>query len=335
MRLLVDLGVVFFALCGGTAAGVGLAHHFAGGTLDRLAPRWRARLRFAGLTAPPLLGLLGVCLAILPSALHLAGLGGDHCLNENEHNHAHLCLLHAPSGVSSLLAAVVAAFAALLLTRLTLALLAGWQARRIFASVLATSTLRQTGAAQFAFESDVPVCVTTGVFRPTIYISSAAIDALGPECVDAALAHERGHVRRHDTRARFVGSLLEAFHVPMLGRELAHHWHEDSEFLCDQYAAKLTDSTTVAEALVRFRRALHETHTGPALAEACLCASDSSLNARVRVLLAADQSAAEETGSVALALGAILLGGGIALQARHLLHHSLESFVGFVAALTN
>ena len=201
--------------------------------------------------------------------------------------------------------------------------------------MLATSTVRPLGRREYLFDSEIPFCVTSGLLRPTIYISSAAVDALGSGCVVAALAHERGHVSRHETRARFVAAVAAAFHVPGHGRSLLLEWQHDSEFVCDQFAARGAGSATiVAEALVRFQRAMLRSQAAPIDAGACLCAQESTLHARVSSLLSSDPSDSDSFSDSATAyvLGVAFLILGGALQAPRL-HHVIESLVGALGSL--
>ncbi len=336
MRLLVDLATAFLLLCAGTSILVAIVHPGLGFLLDRLPPKWRARMRFSALVAPFTVGSLGVIIALLPSFWHAVGIANDHCLNVHAHAHGHLCFIHQPTSGSRLLAAIVLGSAIVLLVRVTLLLDRWWRARRILMSVVATSAVHPLGGRAYLLSSDIPVCVTTGLLRPTIYFSSGAAAALGPDCIRAALAHEHGHVVRHETRARFLGALAETFHLPGLGRSITQRWQEDAELVCDLLAARQVGSATlVAEALVRFQRALLRNGATPICAAACFCPHGSPLTARITTLLATNVERADalddRDGRLAYHLGLIALLVGLGLQARPL-HHALESFVGFLVS---
>ncbi len=334
MKLGIDLATAFLALCATTSILVALAHWGLGGVLDGLTPHWRARVRFSALLAPFTVGALGITIALLPSIGHLMGLADDHCLTPGQHVHAHLCFIHRPTGVSWLLASIVAAAPAAILFRLGWVVLRWWNARRIFGSVIATSCPRPLEDGVYLLDSDVPLCVTVGVITPTIYISSGAIVALGAECSRAALAHERGHLARHETRVRLLGALAATFHLPRLSRSIVQGWQQDAEFVCDRFAARKAGSAAlVAEALIRFQRALLRSRGASLSTEACFCVHGAPLTARVTNLLATsiDTQGDERDGIFAYGLGSVLLVIGVALQAQHL-HHALESFVGVLTS---
>lgn len=334
MKLVVDLVTAFLALSATASILVALAHWGFGGVLDGLPAQWRARVRFSALLAPFTVGAFGVVIALLPSVGHLVGLADDHCLSPGQHAHAHLCFIHRPTGVSWLLASIVAAAAAAILSRIGWVVSRWRNAQRIFRSVIATSWPRPLADGVYLLSLDVPVCVTAGVIKPTIYISSGAIAALGAECSTAALAHERGHLARHETRVRLLGTVAATFHLPGLSRSIVHGWQQDAEFVCDRFAARQAGSAAlVAEALIRFQRALQRSNATPLNAAACLCAHGSALTVRVTNLLAssADTEGDDQDAVLAYGLGSLVLLIGVALQARHL-HHALESFVGVLTS---
>ncbi len=335
MKLLVDLAVVFTLLCAAASATVLCAHYLAKGLLEQLAPERRAKVRALLLAAPVVAGFLGVGVALVPSLLHLVGLASDHCLASVSHAHAHLCFVHRPQGVSTVLSGVVAALGLVLVARIAAVLINSARAHRAFQVVIASSRVTQLPSGAMEFDSEFPVCLTVGILRPRIFISSGAIAALGPECVNAALAHELGHLRRHETRMRLLVSIGSAFHLPVFTESLLRQWHQDSEFICDRYAAKLSGSAAVvADALVRFRRA-QRSPLAPALSVgACLCAQGSQLRTRVTNLLALDVARLNEPsseGGLAYVTGFGLLTLGLLLQAPQL-HHALETLVATLAS---
>lgn len=334
MKLLVDLAIVFIIVCASASLIAGSAHFLCRGLIAQLAPGARARLRLALLFAPLAAGVFAVSAALLPSLLHVAGIAEDHCLAPAAHGHAHLCFVHQAQGSSGALGWAVALLGAILLGRVGLVAARAARAHRAFGAVLASSRIRERAPGILEFDSELPVCLTFGIGRPHVYISSGAISALGPECVEAALAHEQGHLARHETRLRLAASLAGAFHLPLLAEAAQGGWLDDSELLCDRHAARATGSAgVVAEALVRFHRA-HRRLPGPRLlAGACLCADGSRLNARVANLLSLDVRRMDD-GAAGHAwpygLGVGLLALGLALQAPRL-HHALESLVGLLS----
>ena len=96
-------------------------------------------------------------------------------------------------------------------------------------------------------ESAEPRAFTFGYLRPTVAITTALIECLGEEELEAVLHHEAAHVRRRDPlRALVVGSLARAFvFAPLLG-ELARRFQ----------AAKEMDADADVIAVMGSRRAL-------------------------------------------------------------------------------
>ena len=96
-------------------------------------------------------------------------------------------------------------------------------------------------------------CFVAGLFEPTVFISRGALAALGDEELEAALCHERAHIRGRDTLMLFVlafardlapygnGSALEAFKTAR-------------EANADRTAATNAGSLSLAAALVALAR---------------------------------------------------------------------------------
>jgi beta-lactamase regulating signal transducer with metallopeptidase domain len=89
---------------------------------------------------------------------------------------------------------------------------AGWQARldRWQSTIGIASPLRLLASARV----DVPIVV--GWLRPVVIWPAAAVTGMPPEQIDAILAHELAHVRRHDVLVNLLQSVIEAvfFHHP-------------------------------------------------------------------------------------------------------------------------
>lgn len=334
MKMFVEVGLAFFALTAASAVFVAMVHRLGRRVLAARSATWRARIRFTMLLAPVSIGVIGVTVALIPSLLQLAGVANDHCLTAVAHEHSHFCFLHGASTVSRVLAFVVVVCGAVTLARLMVVVWRWWRADRLFTSLITTSKPSTLKGGELVFDSDVPVCVTTGLLAPKVYVSSSAVRALGDDCLAAALMHERGHLLRNETRARLVGALAEAFHVPRLGRSISVKWREDAEYVCDEYAAVRTGSASlVAEALVRFQRALLSDRTALCSA-ASLYAHGAGLDERVEQLLASNPRRARgfesDRSRMYFVAGVVLVVVLAGLQARHI-HHAVESFIGVLA----
>jgi hypothetical protein len=102
---------------------------------------------------------------------------------------------------------------------------------------------------------EVPRAFCAGLFRPRIYISSAAISLLDESALGAVLAHERRHAERRDP-LRFATIRVMAralFFVPAL-RELARRQLSLAELSADEHAlnAASGDRSALARAMLAF-----------------------------------------------------------------------------------
>lgn len=90
----------------------------------------------------------------------------------------------------------------------------------------------------FSIRHSFPVIAVIGVLRPRLFVAAQVFDALTPEELAAALAHERGHVEGRDNLKR---ALLQAGEDALLraplGRSLRREWQRESEMAADEYAA--------------------------------------------------------------------------------------------------
>jgi Zn-dependent protease with chaperone function len=127
-------------------------------------------------------------------------------------------------------------------------LLASWRVARTWLATrrLARDWMRHaepfevegTNVPTFRILHSFPVIAVIGVLRPRLFVASQVFDALTPEELAAALAHERGHVEGRDNLKR---ALLQAgedalLHAP-LGRSLRRAWQRESEMAADEFAA--------------------------------------------------------------------------------------------------
>jgi hypothetical protein len=109
----------------------------------------------------------------------------------------------------------------------------------------------------FRFPHRFPVVAIVGALRPRLFIAEKVLDALSPEELLAAVAHERGHLAARDNFRR--GLLLVCKDVlPLfpLGRSLDRAWMEAAECTADDHAARngLPGALDLASALVKIAR---------------------------------------------------------------------------------
>jgi Zn-dependent protease with chaperone function len=150
----------------------------------------------------------------------------------------------------------------------------------------------------FRIRHSFPVIAVIGVLRPRLFVAAQVFDALTPEELTAALAHESGHVEGRDNLKR---ALLQAgedalLHAP-LGRSLRRAWQRESEMAADEFAAAAgaTAALDLASAIVKISKLIPRgaRPTLPAGAH-LLGDSDDGTSRRVRNLLRLASNASGE-----------------------------------------
>ena len=147
-----------------------------------------------------------------------------------------------------------------------------------------------------------------GWLRPVVLLPAVALTGLTPQQVEALIAHELAHVKRHDFLVNLLQSSIETllFYHPAVWY-VSRRVREIREHCCDDIAVRVSGDP---EAYARALLGLASARAGmPSLATA---ASGGALLERVRRILAADHQRAETfprwmAGAVVL-FAAILLG---------------------------
>ena len=150
---------------------------------------------------------------------------------------------------------------------------------------------------------DTPLVI--GWLRPVILAPLGVLSGLAPEQVEALLAHELAHVRRHDYLVNVLQGIAESllFYHPAVWW-ISNQIRAEREHCCDDLAVAASGDVLV------YARALAELESmRPAHFKAALSANDGSLLRRIQRL--ADPVAAHRPAGwgVAWALGALLLVG--------------------------
>jgi len=263
--------------------------------LDRRHPAARARMAWAVATAPGVAPIVLVGLCFAPGVLGWLGLHTDHCIHHA--GHPHLCLVHATARLTPELALVLVGALALL------AAVAGPPLRRLARVRRALAELRTGSARTLApgvhcVESQRPFSLTAGLVRGEIFVSSALVEALGPDALAVVIAHERAHARRRDGLRRVAAQALSWPLRPALRREVLAELAVTTERACDEAAARgVGDRVRVAEVIVTVERLLAAWPGAPA--PGTLGFGDSAVPTRVRALLAAPAPAMGRTAPAA------------------------------------
>lgn len=194
------------------------------------------------------------------------------------------------------------------------------------------ASLRHTGGdSMLVLPEETPFLAMAGIFRPRLVVSRAVLNALEPEELDTAIAHEYAHRASRDNLKR-LALLLSPDLLPAWPAfdSIEAAWRRFSEWAADDRAAggDSARSLSLAAALVRVARLSGAPVMSPLVTP--LLADTSELAARVDRLLATPSTPAGRTWAVpALASAAIALTLFAAAQPGTLawVHGALERLV--------
>lgn len=129
--------------------------------------------------------------------------------------------------------------------------------------------------------------ITAGWWRPVVLVPASLLTGMAPHLLEALLAHELGHVRRHDYLVNLAQNVIETllFYHPAVWW-ISHRIRVEREQIADDVAARhLGDPRRLALALSELERMQF---AGAQLAQA---ANGGDLVGRIRRLLRADAQA--------------------------------------------
>lgn len=148
----------------------------------------------------------------------------------------------------------------------------------------------------------VQVPTVVGWIKPMILLPASALTGLSAGQLEALLAHELGHIRRHDYLVNMFQTAIEilGFYHPAVWWA-SRRIRAERENCCDDVAANLAgDCALYADALTT----MEELRGGPRLA---MAASGGSLFARIRRLAGKVQDRPAHSGWIPAALAVLLL----------------------------
>jgi TonB family protein len=193
-------------------------------------------------------------------------------------------------------------------------LLGGWILARRVAAAATDPVSRQLGEltahlaerlhvqrlVRLAESSTVAVPIVVGWLKPIVVIPTATLSHLAPAQVEALLAHELAHVRRHDYLINLLQSAVETllFYHPAVWW-VSRRVRVEREHCCDDLAVTICDR-------VVYVRALSDLAAMTSHARLALAATDGSLLGRVRRLLASEPDEHQGAGWLTVGLAAIL-----------------------------
>ena len=190
-----------------------------------------------------------------------------------------------------------------------------WRTRRLTAAWLNEAEefeLQASSLPAFRIEHSFPVLAVIGVLRPRIFVATQVLEALSTAELNAALAHEIGHITSRDNVKRVAMRICRDMLVFPIGESLDKAWLEAAESAADEFAAGSDhNALDLASALVKIGRiapagSAWELPAGAYLTEP----NDTSLAARVEDLidLAGKDSVHGRSGGVQIyALPIVLL----------------------------
>ena len=160
----------------------------------------------------------------------------------------------------------------------------------------------------------VEVPTVIGWLKPVVLLPASALGALSPQQLEAILAHELAHIRRHDYLVNLLQTLVETllFYHPAVWW-LSRRIRIERENCCDDLAVSLCgDPVAYANALADLESLRSETTPTHHIA---LAATGGSLLHRVRRLLSGPSPHSGRGPAWLAGSAALLLIGGIALGA--------------------
>jgi len=159
--------------------------------------------------------------------------------------------------------------------------------------------------------AEVPTVV--GWLRPVVLLPTAAITGLPPQHLEALLAHELSHVRRHDYLVNLLQTLVETvlFYHPAVWW-VSQRIRDEREHCCDDAAMQLCgDAVLYARALTN----MEEMRRGAMRPELAMAADGGSLVSRVRRVVGRGSEPSPPGAGIVAAVLLLGLSGLLAVSA--------------------
>lgn len=317
---LIGFGVAFFLVCATTSALLVTVFHVSRELLARRGAAVERRAAELVAILPIVLGIAVVAILATQSMI-----GFDHC--DVHGHHAHLCLHHGTVWLDHASAIAALAVSVTVVLARTAVLVTGLVRGYAHVARMRRIAERSISGARVVPSNQV-FCFVAGIWRPTIFVSTGARDALDDDEWHAMLAHEASHVRHRDLASRLLLDCAMLFAAPLVGIYIRDRWDDATERLRDADAAEtLGAPEPVASALVRMSRAAI---TARVRAVATFTANaDRTLATRVHALL--DEAPRGDSYAASLrrrVLAASTLVVATLILFAEPLHHALETLLG-------
>ncbi|MGE5617813.1 MAG: M56 family metallopeptidase [Sphingomonadaceae bacterium] len=136
-----------------------------------------------------------------------------------------------------------------------------------------------------------PTACAVGLRHPTVLLTTALVDMLDDEELEAVIAHELAHVRRRDNWLGWLllGLRLVSFYNPVAWLTF-HRIGHDMESVCDAEAGRVTGKPlALASALLKVYRASRASHHGSTIRPRWAAGRAAALENRARRALIEDR----------------------------------------------
>jgi Zn-dependent protease with chaperone function len=137
--------------------------------------------------------------------------------------------------------------------------------------------------------SGMPLFALVGILRPKLIVSQKVLDALSPEQLEVAFAHERAHQLSRDNFKRLIVLLTpDIFPFGHSFQRIESHWERCIELAADDHATfgQANRSVALAEALIQVARLSNAERVHPLASS--LSAGNQELAVRIHRLLEID-----------------------------------------------
>ena len=135
-----------------------------------------------------------------------------------------------------------------------------WKTRRLVSDWLRNAEsikIPEAAVPVFQIKHSFPVIAVVGILRPQMFVARQIFDSLNESELQAAIAHEYGHLAARDNFKRTLMRVCRDLLVFPFGRGLDNAWAENVESAADEYAAQKGGNLTalnLASALVKIAR---------------------------------------------------------------------------------
>lgn len=167
-----------------------------------------------------------------------------------------------------------------------------WKTRRLVSDWLENAEaieIPDAAVPVFCIKHSFPVIAVVGVFRPQMFIARQIFESLNERELQAAIAHEYGHLAARDNFKRTLMRVCRDLLVFPFGRRLDDAWAKNVESAADEYAAQKGGNLTalnLASALVKIARIVPD-NSKPAMPSGAFLLTEQTdfVTRRVRRLL--------------------------------------------------